>query len=49
MGTAKWLEEVYELINNSETENKGMLLIRWAAIATNLGYEIEFRDNQTDF
>lgn len=49
MGTAEWLEEVYELINNSETENKGMLLIRWATIATKLGYEIEFRDDQTDF
>lgn len=45
MGTAEWFSEIYDLIINSEVENREALLIRWGIIATKLDIEVEFRDN----
>lgn len=43
MKTDEWLQEIFKLIiEKSESENKELLLLKWASISSQLGYEISF-------
>lgn len=44
MPTDIWLQEIFKLIEESKPENRKELLLKWAKIARELGYEIEFDD-----
>ena len=44
MKTDEWLQEIFKLIEESESENKELLLLKWASISSQLGYEISFDD-----
>lgn len=44
MKTDEWLQEIFKLIEESESENKDLLLLKWASVASELGYEISFDD-----
>lgn len=42
MKTDEWLQEIFKLIEESESENRELLLLKWASISFELGYEISF-------
>jgi hypothetical protein len=42
MRTDEWLQEIFKLIEESESENRELLLLKWASISSELGYEISF-------
>lgn len=42
METDEWLQEVFKLIEENETENRELLLLKWAEISAKLGYEASF-------
>lgn len=42
MKTEEWLEEVFKLITETKPENMEALLFKWALVAAELGFEVEF-------
>lgn len=44
MKTDEWLQEIFKLIEESESENKKLLLLKWASVVSELGYKISFDD-----
>lgn len=44
MPTGIWLQEIFKLIEENKPQNRKELLLKWAAIARELGYEVQFDD-----
>ena len=44
MKTDEWLQEIFKLIEESDSENRELLLLKWASISSELGYEVSFDD-----
>lgn len=42
MKTEEWLQEIFKLITENEPENMEELLFKWALVAAELGFEVEF-------
>ena len=42
MKTEEWLEEIFKLITEAEPDNMKGLLLKWALVAAELGFEVEF-------
>lgn len=44
MPTGIWLQEIFKLIEENKPQNRKELLLKCAAIARELGYEVQFDD-----
>ena len=42
METGEWLEEIFKLIEETQPNNREMLLLKWSEVSAKLGYEISF-------
>ena len=42
MSTEEWLQRVFEIITESDAEDKATLLLKFARIAADLEYELSF-------
>lgn len=38
MTTGDWLQEIYDLIEETKPENREILLLKWTKLAKELGY-----------
>lgn len=46
MSTEEWLQKVFRIIMESDSEEKTELMLKFADISAKLGYEISFDDEE---
>ena len=46
MSTEEWLQKVFRIIMESDSEEKTELILKFADISAKLGYEISFDDEE---